>query len=1289
MRRCTVAVAFAATLSSALGAPGTIVINEIHYQPPNKTKFEEFIELHNPGVVAVGLDGWRLEHGVEFAFPPGTSIAAGGYLVVAQAPSAFRARFGFTPLGPWLGKLSNSGDQLQLRDGSGNLVEEVNYAAGFPWPTEPAGGGFLTNTGFSAELIHPSLDRNLGGSWRSSLPPGLAPVYIATTSPDWRYRKGTSEASTPVSAWRQRDFLEDGTWATGKTSIGYGDSDDSTILTDMRGNYVSVFLRHAFTVTPEQNTAALRLRLRVDDGCIVWINGAEVARAHMNAGEFAFNAEYAAQDHEASPTLFEEMALTNTAAYLVEGTNVLAIQVFNLNLLNADLTIDAELTAAPGMTSPTPGRRNSVFATNAPPAIRQVAHFPSQPTNGQAVLVTAKVTDPQGVSNVSLGYQVVAPGAYIRKSDAAYDSPTNWVWVPMNDAGQDGDVTAGDAVFSATLPASLQVHRRLIRYRIRATDAATPPLDVTVPYPDDDSPNFAYFVYDGIPAWSGASKPTAPNQTPVLHFPETITRSLPAYHLIANATDVTNSQFNPAFDGVRMWGTLLLAGDVYDHIEYYDHGANSTYVSGKNKWRMRANRARHFQLRDDYGRRYPKDWKEFNLEGCSSPWAAVNRGMAGIAEAVSLRAYQLAGVAAPNFHYLQLRVIDAAVEASPTNQYEGDLWGLYLAKETPDGSFLDERGLPDGNVFRIELNVPLQKNQGPTQPENGEDWTAFLSNVQSRVVNNAANVQWWRTNLHLPTYYSGRAIDRLAGNIDLREGANYYFYHHPDDHWYYVPWDLDCMFIPTLMNSGTIDQKNCLLMAPLKIEFANRCREILDLLAADASTNGGQIGQLIYEYAQIVNPTGQALTWADIDECVWNWNPRTQGDGSNTGFTSHKGNFYRTPFMDNRGGITWTRILTNAVNGYANHEAFVRYMTDYATDTFQTGRTWAINNGNPLGYGYKFVEQEASDTGVPNRPRITYLGPTNYPANNLTFQSSAFSANATGGLAFAAMQWRLGELSAPGLPLYDPTQPRIYEIESVWTSPELTNFAQTTRIPFSVVRPGHTYRARVRHEDANRRWSRWSEAMQFVPSAPDVGVYTQNLVISEIMYHPPGATLAEQAAGYSGEDFEFLQLMNVGDAPLDLTDVRFTKGVNFDFPAGFPLAAGARLYVARNAAAFTFRYGPGKNIAGSYSPDNLSDGGERLKLSYGAGTAILDFSYGTLAPWPELADGDGYGLQLISPETRPDHGLPTSWRAGTSWASWSAAHGGITNFVQRPRWRRIERVAGIRPGARPECSLSE
>ena len=51
---------FAAAFTNLLGA---VVINEIHYQPANKTKLEEFIELHNPGAAAVDVSGWRMEDG--------------------------------------------------------------------------------------------------------------------------------------------------------------------------------------------------------------------------------------------------------------------------------------------------------------------------------------------------------------------------------------------------------------------------------------------------------------------------------------------------------------------------------------------------------------------------------------------------------------------------------------------------------------------------------------------------------------------------------------------------------------------------------------------------------------------------------------------------------------------------------------------------------------------------------------------------------------------------------------------------------------------------------------------------------------------------------------------------------------------------------------------------------------------------------------------------------------------------------------------------------------------------
>jgi hypothetical protein len=109
--------------------------------------------------------------------------------------------------------------------------------------------------------------------------------------------------------------------------------------------------------------------------------------------------------------------------------------------------------------------------------------------------------------------------------------------------------------------------------------------------------------------------------------------------------------------------------------------------------------------------------------------------------------------------------------------------------------------------------------------------------------------------------------------------------------------------------------------------------------------------------------------------------------------------------------------------------------------------------------------------------------------------------------------------------------------------------------------------------------------------------------------------------------------------------------------------------VVKNTAAFTMRYGAGKPIAGSYGSDSLSNAGEELKLSYGAGTAIRDFTYSDAAPWPIGADGTGYSIVLRLPYTLPDHALPASWRLGHTFggnpggadslgfAPWAASYG--------------------------------
>ncbi len=155
-----------------------------------------------------------------------------------------------------------------------------------------------------------------------------------------------------------------------------------------------------------------------------------------------------------------------------------------------------------------------------------------------------------------------------------------------------------------------------------------------------------------------------------------------------------------------------------------------------------------------------------------------------------------------------------------------------------------------------------------------------------------------------------------------------------------------------------------------------------------------------------------------------------------------------------------------------------------------------------------------------------------------------------------------------------------------------------------------------------------------------------NLVVSEIMYHPANPSSAEVQAGFtSADDFEFIELMNVGANPVDLTDAAFTDGIAFTFASG-TLAPGARLLLVKNAAAFAQRYGA-LPTAGVYT-GSLSNSGEHLLLVDRGGVPILDFSYDIVSPWPAEADGSGYSLTLLHPAALPNPALPASWRVSVS-----------------------------------------
>lgn len=162
-------------------------------------------------------------------------------------------------------------------------------------------------------------------------------------------------------------------------------------------------------------------------------------------------------------------------------------------------------------------------------------------------------------------------------------------------------------------------------------------------------------------------------------------------------------------------------------------------------------------------------------------------------------------------------------------------------------------------------------------------------------------------------------------------------------------------------------------------------------------------------------------------------------------------------------------------------------------------------------------------------------------------------------------------------------------------------------------------------------WSALNDAVFTVGAVP---ASSENLVISEIHYHPADL-----------KNTEFLEFLNIGSATIDLTGVSVSGGIDFAFPNTTRLAPGARLVVAANPSDFQERYpaAPGP-LLGPFIGILNNAGDEIVVTSQTLGT-IRRFAYDDAAPWPATADGTGPSLVLVKPDTNPDHALATNWVA--------------------------------------------
>jgi len=166
-----------------------------------------------------------------------------------------------------------------------------------------------------------------------------AATTIIPRGSNWKYLKGSAEASDPRSDWRLLDFADSG-WSTGNLPLGYGLSGLGTTLSDMPNSYSTVFLRKTFTLTSVDTDLRLRALVDWDDGFILWINGERVLDKDEPDGTPLHTSM--ASDYHASG-VFETEELPDPTEYLEVGQNVIAVQLFNKTLDSSDAKIDVEL----------------------------------------------------------------------------------------------------------------------------------------------------------------------------------------------------------------------------------------------------------------------------------------------------------------------------------------------------------------------------------------------------------------------------------------------------------------------------------------------------------------------------------------------------------------------------------------------------------------------------------------------------------------------------------------------------------------------------------------------------------------------------------------------------------------------------------------------------------------------------------------------------------------------------------------------------------------------------------
>ena len=1176
-------------LASSLGSHAAEQVTISEFLASNTTGlrdedglFPDWIELRNSGTNAVSLEGWFLTDNDNnlTKWRLPNTNILAGGFIVVFADGKDRAVPG-APLHANF-SLSASGEYLALvkPDGTTIATEFRQVNDGYPGQAPNVSYGFTAIT------------TNI------TVIPTNAPARVRIPA----VAEGTN--------WTTAGY-NDSAWTAGTNGVGFGNF-GSLLRTDVRSSMsnvsASAYIRIPFTVAAPSNASLVTLRLRYNDGLAAYINGLEAAR--LNAPDpISFNSAATAAH---SSLVVEEFRLGPSA--LVEGTNVLAIQGLNVAANDADFLVQAELivtsieaeSSTPlFFTIPSPGSNNVAGIANPGPAIVETSHLPNVPSETQDIVVTARVIPTFApIASVVVRYRVMFNAE---------------VEVPMFDDGLHGDGGANDGVFGATVPAaSAASEGQMVRWYFRALDTLGRPSRWPIFAAATQTEYFGTIV--------------EPN----------VTSKLPIVHLFA-AAGVLNpgpnaSGAQPGADseaGGRI--SVFHDGEFYDNVHMSLRG-NSTAGFEKKSHRIEFNGEHPFR----HSGPGPRIRKTSFVADYPDP-AYMRQGLC----------YWLGDlIGAPSPFYIPHRL-----------QLNGQFYQLGNFNDVNGEELLERLGYdPRGALYKAQGRVtnPVQSTGQPEKltrrTEPNTDYNALANGISDTIYPNPINR---KTNVFemfdVPQVINYLVTARWSHeNDDVWANMTLYRDTEGDGLWRIIPFDMNLSW-GAIFAEGSADlytgvqatndthkahplygsSQALALSGPagawnrvydvffqvpeLREMFLRRMRTMLDKYIGPPGTpiNTSPAEQRILEIYDLIYEE------AVNDRAWWGW----RGVGG-------QNNFAPPP----NPGTVGTAARTNAAiysitNGVSQMlEQFVRARRQHFY-----GKHSVTNTALPIGVS------KTQNAGIP------LAQPANAVVNIGRIESNPSSGlqghefiQITNPNPFAVdiSDWKLSN----GVSFTFQPGTVLGSNAVLYVTPDLKSFRTRTATPKTneALLVVGNYRGQL---DARGEplvllddVGRVVHTNTYVPSPSPAQLY---LRITEIMYHP-----ARAAAGspYPQEEFEYIELKNIGPVTLNLVGIHFTNGIDFTFRSNgavTSLAPGQIVMLVKNPAAFAARYGGGGTIAGVYS-NNLNNAGERISLHDAVGEQILDFTYNN--SWYPVTDGLGFSLVIVN-----ENADWTTWDLQEAW----------------------------------------